>query len=73
MKATKRQLIGRRIAAIDWNRTWDQQRGQFIARPLITLDNGRVLWFVTQESDNGDYGTTICISRAQGGTASDAQ
>ncbi|MES2136620.1 MAG: hypothetical protein V4502_06120 [Pseudomonadota bacterium] len=68
MKATAKHLIGRRIIAVDWHAFYDKGRGCMIHRPEITLDSGRRLWFVTEESE-GDYGTLICISAATKGAA----
>jgi hypothetical protein len=62
MKATKRHLIGRRIVAVDFRKQWDKDRRQWYTNPRITLDNGRTLFFVTQELDTGDYGTQIAVT-----------
>jgi len=33
--------------------------------PRIVLDNGRGLYFVTEETEIGEYGTLICITKRQ--------
>lgn len=65
MKATKRDLIGRRIVDVQFNRfaSRPEVSGRLDAcEPRIVLDNGRTLFFITNETDIGGYGTTICIS-----------
>lgn len=62
MNATKLDLVGRTIVAIDF-RPFSDGRGGGATAPKITLDNGRALWFTTQETDVGDYGTAICIDK----------
>ena len=70
MKATKRDLIGRKIVAVDFRRFGRNIEGhqcyvgkdRLTTDPLITLDNGRTLWLVVDETDIGDYGVSICIS-----------
>lgn len=61
MKATSKLLVGRTIV--------DVQFWSFAARPgldrstaddpVITLDNGARLHFITQETEVGEYGTHI--------------
>jgi hypothetical protein len=60
--AQKRDLIGRTITAVNWGEHYDGQRNKWIHHPLLTLDDGRAIWFVVEESDTGTYGTEICIS-----------
>lgn len=65
MKATKRDLIGRRIVEVHFNRfaSRPEVSGEVDAcDPRIVLDNGRTLFFVTNETEIGEYGTTICIN-----------
>lgn len=61
MKARRNHLIGRTIVAVDFG-PFDNMRGGTAYAPRITLDNGRQLYFVSQETDTGDYGTKICIT-----------
>lgn len=70
MKATKRDLVGRKIVAINWQpfnpNLGDSNRPNRATDPILTLDNGRKLWFVVQETEVGEYGIEICITeRAQ--------
>lgn len=72
MYATKRDLIGRRIVAVDFRRFHCEAksctcasgpgRSSWHSDPVLTLDNGRRLFFVTDETEVGEYGTNICIS-----------
>ncbi len=65
MKARKRDLIGRRIVAVDWRpfqaapETFPRLMAHF---PRLMLDNGRELYFVTEETEVGEYGTRVCIT-----------
>lgn len=59
MRATARLLVGRTIVAVDFGRKWDPGHGQWFNDPMLTLDNGRQMRFVTQETDTGEYGMTI--------------
>lgn len=74
MRATKRDLAGRRIVAVATNKfrantTRDGGRATWAFEPELTLDNGRVVWFEVQETGVGKYGVEICISeRWKGGT-----
>lgn len=69
MKANKNHLIGRTITAVDM-RPFPDGRGGTAHDPVITLDNGRVLWFVVDETEVGEYGVCVYISvRAVGGKA----
>jgi hypothetical protein len=60
--AQKRDLVGRTITAVEWCEHWDSQRNKWIHKPILSLDDGRTVWFVVEESDTGTYGTEICIS-----------
>ena len=66
MKATKKSLIGRTIVDVDFQPFQGGDgiaRSKFIAyKPVLTLDNGRTVWFETQETEAFKYGTAICIS-----------
>lgn len=53
-----RQLVGRTIVAFD-ARPFDSGKKSVAHRPHITLDDGGVLYFVTEETEGGDYGTFI--------------
>lgn len=63
--AKKRDLEGRTIVTALWDRKWDKSRGCWIHDPTLVLDNGRRVSFQTEESDMGDYGTLILISKRQ--------
>ena len=60
VKVTKRDLIGRRIVAVAMRRQWDGVRREWYYDPVLTLDNGKRIWFITQETEIGEYGTKIC-------------
>jgi len=62
MRATKRDLVGRTITAVDWQRYWEPARRQWQTDPILTLDNGRRVWFTTEENEGSEYGHAICIS-----------
>ncbi len=64
MKATKCALIGRTIVDVDF-RPFKSENGTAHA-PRITLDNGRVLYFVTEETGGAEYGTFIGITKGCG-------
>lgn len=63
MIATKRSLIGRTIVDVvfrpfrhleyPYKRCHD---------PALILDNGRRVYFATEETGGGEYGTRICIT-----------
>lgn len=57
--ATSRLLEGRRIVGFEANRFPDG-RGGTAHRPVIVLDNGARLTFVTEETEIGDYGVA-CV------------
>jgi hypothetical protein len=63
----KRDLIGRTIVDVDWRRfATGKKDAPFACRPLLILDNGRILYFTVQETETGDYGVDIDITRRQG-------
>ena len=62
MNARARDLIGRTIVAVDFGRAWDARRKEWYHEPRITLDNGRALYFSTEETEAGIYGTRIGIT-----------
>ena len=70
MKYTrKQQLIGRRIVAVDW-RPFDTGRpliagagARMTHNPILYLDNGTALQFTVEETEVGEYGVRIGISR----------
>ena len=62
LAAKRRDLVGRTITAVEGEAHWDDTRKRWIHQPTLTLDDGRAVWFVTEESDIGEYGTEICIS-----------
>lgn len=56
--ANARLLVGRTIVAVDLQSYDDEiatgkKTGQRIHDPRITLDNGAVITFIVQETDNG--------------------
>lgn len=62
--ARKSHLVGRTITAVEFrpfNATPDGKGGT-AHNPRITLDNGRELFFLTEETEVGEYGTMICIT-----------
>jgi hypothetical protein len=44
-------------------RPFNDDRGGVAYDPVIILDNGTKLWFVTQETETGEYGHSIGIGR----------
>ena len=66
MRATAKELVGRKIIAVNFRRFSDGKRG-WAFRPLITLDNGRRIWFTAQETELGEYGVKIGISDVKDG------
>lgn len=62
MNATKCDLIGRRIVDVKWN-YFDDGRGGKASAPALYLDNGQMLFFSTQETEHGEYGTALCITK----------
>lgn len=59
--ASKRDLVGRKIVDVDFRRSYDKDRAQWITHPVLTLDNGRRVWISTQETETG-HGHTIHIT-----------
>jgi len=67
MNIKARDLIGRTIVAVDF-RVFSTGRGrEKSTNPVITLDNGRKLWFVVAETEVGIYGVEIADKRKEGG------
>lgn len=68
MKATKRDLVGRKIVAVDWRR-FDTGRGrgtsmrEYSTDPRITLDDGSVIYFNVDETETSEYGLTVCVTK----------
>lgn len=62
MKATRKHLVGRTIVAVDFG-PFDDGRGGTVHAPRITLDNGRVVYFTTEETEVGEYGTLISVTK----------
>lgn len=61
-RATAKQLVGRRIVAVDF-RPFPTGRGRGRAtNPVITLDDGSVLTFEVEETEGLDYGVEIMRS-----------
>lgn len=63
MKARKQDLIGRKIVDVDFRPFphWDYP-DKLCHNPVLILDNGRRVWFITQETGGSEYGTSICIN-----------
>jgi hypothetical protein len=65
-RAKTRELIGRTIVDVEW-RPFRAQPGtadRTVAyQPVLTLDNGARVYFRTQETDVGEYGTLISATR----------
>jgi hypothetical protein len=61
MKATVRDLKGRKIVDVKLRRFRDG-RGGWATDPLLTLDDGRKVWFIAQETEVAEYGVEIGIS-----------
>jgi hypothetical protein len=64
-----RDLIGRKIVGVKWNRFRTEKPGvkpadgdYWATDPVLILDNGRQLRFVVQETDVGEYGVELCLS-----------
>jgi hypothetical protein len=54
----KNALVGKRIVAVDWG-PFPDGKGGTAHRPVLTLDSGRVLRFVVEETTVGKYGVAI--------------
>ena len=65
MKATSRNLLGRTIAAVDFNVFATGVGKQKSTDPVITLDNGARLRFRVAETEVGEYGIEILILKKQ--------
>jgi hypothetical protein len=61
MMAQRKQLIGRTITGVEF-RPFDNGSGGTAHNPVLILDNGRRLLFMTEETDTGEYGTSIIIT-----------
>ena len=61
MSPTLKSIIGHKIKAIDL-RPFDNGEGKLAYDPIITLDNGLTLHFVTQETQVGEYGVSIYVN-----------
>jgi hypothetical protein len=57
----KSELIGRKIVDVDW-RPFDDGMGGKATNPILILDNGRHIYFLTQETEIGEYGVELCIT-----------
>lgn len=72
MDARKRDLVGRKIVAVDFRRfacdsrsctcSGGHGRSSWHSNPVLTLDNGRRVWFVAEETEGSEYGTAVCIT-----------
>jgi hypothetical protein len=65
MNARKRDLIGRKIVAVEWNRhradddPKSSRYRDWVTDPVLVLDNGARIYFTTQETELGFYGVRI--------------
>jgi len=58
-----RDLIGRKIIAVDLRRFHTGRHdAPWSTDPILTLDNGRKLYFSTQETEVGEYGVELCLT-----------
>lgn len=62
MKAQRKHLIGRTIVDVAF-RPFQGENGM-CHDPRIELDNGRAIFFVTEETGGPEYGTSVCITNA---------
>ena len=64
-KALKKYVVGHKIVRVSLNRFPSLNhfgKGRDWAfNPNIVLDNGASLWFNTQETQTGDYGTNVIV------------
>lgn len=63
MNAKARDLIGRTITAVDFQPFATGRGRERTTKPIITLDNGRKLYFVASETEVGDYGVELCLTK----------
>jgi hypothetical protein len=62
----KTDLIGRKIVAVDWGRfATGQPQHPRTTQPMLTLDNGRKLHFIVCETETGEYGVEMHITKPQ--------
>jgi hypothetical protein len=61
MKATKKHLVGRTIVDVDPG-PFSNGKGGTAHDPTLTLDDGRKVFFVVEETEVGKYGISLCIS-----------
>ena len=59
-----RELLGRTIVAVE-QRTFPDGRGGTAHDPKITLDDGSVLTFTVEETEQGDYGVFVIRTPAR--------
>lgn len=62
MSIKARDLIGRTITAVDFRTFATGREREKTTNPVLTLDNGRKLWFVVAETETGDYGVECCLT-----------
>lgn len=53
-----RELIGRTIVGVEL-REFDNGRRGKACNPMLRLDDGRVLFFIVQETEVGEYGIAL--------------
>jgi hypothetical protein len=64
-----RDLVGRTITHVDLQGYWsgEGRHRKWMTDPVFTLDNGRKLYFIVHEdNDGGDYGIEATLTK--GGT-----
>ena len=68
-KAKAQDLIGRKIVAVDFRpfKAYLDPKSKTMAHdPTITLDNGRRLYFLTEQTENATDGVWIGITDKKG-------
>ena len=67
MRVRSRDLVGRKIVGVRWNKFRshpDTNPNATAGAPHIILDNGSVLRFVVQETEVGEYGVDLAMTKA---------
>jgi hypothetical protein len=62
--AKARDLVGRTITAVDFRKFQRGPNRGWATDPVLTLDNGKQVHFVVQETEVGEYGIEVCVSGA---------
>lgn len=67
-KQVERRLIGRTISRVEW-RVFDTENAGAARdsctsqQPILVLDDGTHVSFMTDETEVGEYGTSILVTR----------